>query len=52
MLCKLLVPPCGDPGQHFTIDCDLLAEINNASIFEFCVLRTGRRLMTSTDDVD
>ena len=47
MLYKLLVPPRGDPGQHFTINCDLLAEINNANIFGFCVLRTGHPLMTS-----
>ena len=50
MLCKLLVPPSGDCGQYFTIDCDLLAEINNANIFGFCVLRTGHGLMMSTQD--
>ena len=26
------MPPHGDPGQHFTIDCDLLAKINNTNI--------------------
>ena len=47
MLFKSLVPPCGDPGQHFTFDCALLAEINNANIFGLYVLRIGRRMMTS-----
>ena len=32
MLCKLLAPPHGDPGQHFAIDYGLLAKINNAPI--------------------
>ena len=32
MLCKLLVPPRGDPGWYFAIDCDLLAKINKATI--------------------
>ena len=35
------------PAQHFTLDCDLLPEINNTNIFGFYVLRKERRLMTS-----
>ena len=30
--CKLLVPPCVDFGQHFTVDCDLMSNIKNANI--------------------
>ena len=33
--------------QHFKIDCNLWAEIKDANIFGFCVLRTG----TSTDGI-
>ena len=49
MLYKFLGVPHVDPRQHFTIDCDLLTEINKASILRFFVLRKGRQMMTSLD---
>ena len=51
MLCKLLMPSCGDPGQHFTVDYDLLAEIN-ATINAICInmtKRIGCRLMAPSN---
>ena len=48
MLCKLLVPPRGEPGQHFAKDCDLLAKINNTTINAIWIngnMRTVCRLM-------
>ena len=41
------MPPIGDPGQHFAIDCDLLAKIN-ATINAIWIngnMRTGCCLM-------